>query len=266
MELIGADKNVVKENFFMKELHSHVHYEIYLLLKGDRTLFLSNEFVHLQAPSLIIIPPHELHMTGGGPFERINIDVSPMYLDNFEKSCLLEKSLTLYKLGTEEKEEFKKIFEALCSFRKKDEREIYLEKSLFKYFICLLDKLKSGERISSNANLKRKDKLPLLVLRVTNYLTENYSETHTLTSIAKKFYSSKGAIIYNFKKYLNCTPIDFLLNVRLVEAKKLLASTKLTITEISNRCGFSSANYFGVIFRKKEGVSPKKYRNLLIKH
>lgn len=266
MQLISVDKNVFTESFFMKDLHSHAHYEIYLLQKGTRTLFLSNDLLHLEAPSLIIIPPHLLHMTGGGPFERINIDVSPLYLEDFEKEILSSRALMLYKLDGEKREEVINLFERILSIDKKSQRGEYFTKSLFKYFIYLLEKLK-GERVLSSNSLKEKSsKLPLLVLRTINYLTENYYSQHTLSSLSKEFYCSKGALIYNFNKYLNCTPIDFLLNVRLTEAKKMLANTNMSIAEISDKCGFSSANYFGVIFRAKEGVSPKNYRKLLVKY
>jgi len=93
-----------------------------------------------------------------------------------------------------------------------------------------------------------------------DYLNENYNKKITLEHLSEEFFVSSAAILYNFKKYTNCSPIDFLLNVRLNNAKKLLTGTKLSVAEISEKCGFSSANYFGVIFKKKEGLSPANYR------
>ena len=54
--------------------------------------------------------------------------------------------------------------------------------------------------------------------------------------------------------------MDFLLNVRLTKAKDLLTNSDKSVGEISDECGFSSANYFGLIFKKKEGLSPLQYR------
>ena len=48
---------------------------------------------------------------------------------------------------------------------------------------------------------------------------------------------------------------------RLNTAKQLLDDTKMSITDISYHCGFSSNAYFGKIFREKYGMTPLQYRN-----
>ena len=73
-------------------------------------------------------------------------------------------------------------------------------------------------------------------------------------------YAKRLIIEKYFKKYTKRSPIDFLLTVRITKAKQLLVSTKKSVGEISDACGFSSANYFGLIFKKKEGISPLTYR------
>ena len=44
-------------------------------------------------------------------------------------------------------------------------------------------------------------------------------------------------------------------------AKQLLDDTKMSITDISYHCGFSSNAYFGKIFHEKYGMTPLQYRN-----
>ena len=93
-----------------------------------------------------------------------------------------------------------------------------------------------------------------------HYVNEHYDQKQTLDELAKHFFVSRSTLIYNFKKYTNCSLIDFLLNVRLTKAKELLLNTKKSVNEISELCGFSSSNYFGLIFKKKENLSPANYR------
>lgn len=64
-----------------------------------------------------------------------------------------------------------------------------------------------------------------------------------------------------FHQYLGISPSSYLLNRRLFYAESLLRDTRKTINEISESCGFSDANYFIRCFKKKHGMTPKKYRN-----
>ena len=43
-------------------------------------------------------------------------------------------------------------------------------------------------------------------------------------------------------------------------AKKLLATTSMTVTEISQYCGFDDSNYFSTLFKKHNAISPLEYR------
>ena len=102
--------------------------------------------------------------------------------------------------------------------------------------------------------------IPPLVLKVIDHLNVHYNEEITLDCLAEKFFVSKAALIYNFKKHTGHTLIDYLLTVRITKAKQLLVSSNKGIREISELCGFSSANYNGLIFKKRENLSPATYR------
>ena len=96
MPFIEVELSKKTEEWSMHDLHSHSHYEIYLLSEGQRSFFLSNRLYILNAPTLIVIPPNAMHKTEGGPFERYNINVSAAYLDPFQKDVLNRKSLQIY--------------------------------------------------------------------------------------------------------------------------------------------------------------------------
>ncbi|WP_158308742.1 helix-turn-helix domain-containing protein [Paenibacillus terrae] len=55
-----------------------------------------------------------------------------------------------------------------------------------------------------------------------------------------------------------------MLELRVLEAKKLLRQSDLRIYEIAGRIGFQNADYFVTQFEKLEQVSPTEYRNILI--
>jgi AraC-like DNA-binding protein len=64
-----------------------------------------------------------------------------------------------------------------------------------------------------------------------------------------------------FKKATGLSPNQYYLNVRLNKAKELLSATSLSINEIAYHTGFESIFYFSKLFKKKNGISPKDYRN-----
>jgi len=54
---------------------------------------------------------------------------------------------------------------------------------------------------------------------------------------------------------------EYVTGLRVEQAKQLLRETNLKINQIASRCGFRSASYFIVVFRKQTGLSPSEYRN-----
>lgn len=257
MGFIETEKSIRDGNWWMHEFHSHSHYEIYYLRKGSRAFFLSNSLQQIQAPNIVVIPPHVIHKTEGGAFERYNINVSANYLDAFEKEILDKKALIHIKPSDGQNEEILRLMNELIATDKKQKHSDKIIHTLFSYFLFLLHKMQG-----THAPMPTPEKhvVPPLVLKVIDYLTVHYAEKQTLESLAENFFVSKATLIYNFKKYASCSPIDFLLNVRLTKAKELLLNTKKSVNEISEVCGFSSANYFGLIFKQKENLSPANYR------
>ncbi len=257
MPFIEIDKSIHTEDWSMHDFHAHAHYEIYFLVKGNRSFFLSNALYKMHGPAIVVIPPRVVHKTEGGAFERYNINVSDAYLDDFQKGVLQKKALHILKLNAQEGKRVMELIQAAYGLDKTDKRDDYALRALFSYGVYLLDNAslnrQSPQAVSQTA-------IPPLILKVLEYLNEHYHENVTLELLAERFFVSKPTLMYNFKKHVNRSPIDFLLQIRLMKAKNLLLTTKQSINEISSACGFSSANYFGLIFKKKEGISPLTYR------
>lgn len=94
-----------------------------------------------------------------------------------------------------------------------------------------------------------------------SFIHNHYRERITIERIADAAGVSEREAARCFRKNLNQSPIEYLLSYRLNEAKKLLLSSDLPITEICYQCGFSESSYFGKIFRRTYGVTPREYRS-----
>ena len=259
MPFIEFEKSIKDEDWSMLELHSHSHYEIYFLSKGSRTFLFADSLYKISAPSLVIIPPNVVHKTEGGSFERHNVNVSKNYLNAFQTSILEEKKMKILKLSSIESKNILNIFESVYAISKQDKFLNLKQDAFFSAFILGIEKL--GASVQEPQTVAQKP-LPSSVLKILDFITVNCDKNFTLDEIADRFFISKTTLIYNFNKHVGRSPIDYLLTVRLNKAKQLLATTKKSIGEISEECGFSSANYFGLIFKKREKTSPMQYRKL----
>ncbi|HHW30623.1 MAG TPA: response regulator [Clostridiaceae bacterium] len=98
---------------------------------------------------------------------------------------------------------------------------------------------------------------------VIKYITTNYRKKELkLNSIAEKYYINYSYLSFMFKKVTGVNFNEYLLNIRMEEAKKLLVNTNLSIKEIARYVGYSGKNFFPA-FKKQFGISPNALRKEL---
>ena len=95
---------------------------------------------------------------------------------------------------------------------------------------------------------------------VKDYINTHFQNPITLDTLENIFFVSKSQLSHRFKIAYGISPIRYLINVRLENAKILLEKTDYGITEISQKVGFGNSNYFSDQFRKYRGMSPTEYR------
>ncbi|MCW3790131.1 response regulator [Paenibacillus sp. LS1] len=99
--------------------------------------------------------------------------------------------------------------------------------------------------------------------KIKRYIDAHYTENINLKSIAARFYMNPVYLGRLFRKSYNQYFNDYLLNLRIQEARKLLRQTDLRMYEVAARVGFQNADYFVTQFEKLVNMSPTEYRNLL---
>lgn len=257
MSFIEFERSVKDEDWSMLDLHSHDHYEIYFLSKGNRSFFLADSLYTITSPTLVVIPPNAVHKTEGQSFERHNVNVGIEYLTSYEKQILDDISLKFIKLSPQESKVLLSVLSNAYEVDKGQKNSNEKLRAVFAYLILMLSKL-SIDVQQPKASFK--NAIPPLYLKILDYLNTHCDESITLDGLSKLFFIPKPTLTYNFKKYVGKSPIDFLLDVRLTKSKQMLVSTKKGLEEIAFLNGFSSANYFSLIFKKREGLSPSTYR------
>lgn len=71
---------------------------------------------------------------------------------------------------------------------------------------------------------------------------------------------SRRSFLRDFEAATGCSPIAYLIQIRINQAAKMLRQTRTSVTEIAFQSGFSDSNYFARQFKKHMSVSPRQYR------
>lgn len=263
MSFIEIEKSVEKARWAMPDLHSHPHYELYFLEKGERNFYIGSTLYIVKENTAVLVRPYLMHKTEGGPFSRINVDFSDDILNDKEKEILLELAKTVvFPLKTENGIAIKEMLRTMLSVWKKpnklDKTAVTLcVKSLIGSLYLFRPTVGDVEKLSVNDSTRPQ------TLKIIRYINEHYSQKLTIALLAEEFCLSESCLSKTFKRETGYNVGEFILNVRINEAKKLLSSTKLSVNKIAEKLGFSSANYFGLIFKQKVGISPLMYKRWL---
>lgn len=99
-----------------------------------------------------------------------------------------------------------------------------------------------------------------IIENVRIYLHENFRKDISLELVAEKFHFNPSYISILFKSCTNLGFKEYLIHIRIEEAKRLLRETGLKVYEIAQNTGYNDVAYFVKLFKKEVGVSPNRYR------
>jgi len=115
-----------------------------------------------------------------------------------------------------------------------DEIEIYLIERINAFFNRI-------EEMSANNNH---------VLKVVQYIHENYSKDLSIKIIADKVHLTPAYLCQIFRKHMGDSINQYIIKYRLEKSKEFLKDKQLKLTEVANKVGYSDANYYTRLFKK----------------
>ncbi|MDR2517018.1 MAG: helix-turn-helix domain-containing protein [Spirochaetaceae bacterium] len=116
------------------------------------------------------------------------------------------------------------------------------------------------DTLQRRISLRRSANLPLPLIRAVEYVHEHYAEGIQLGSAASAAQVSPAYLSRLFTEHLKTTFIDYLTELRIENAGRLLRESRLNIKEISRAVGYQDPNYFSRLFRKITGSAPHELR------
>lgn len=234
-------------------LHYHDLFEIYFLESGSCNYFIDNKSYHLVKGDIAIIPAGTIHYTlyKNSRYSRMLINFSSRFIP----ASVIPLLKTIRYIYRNEK-----ITQDIYVLLKKMEEEYknggeLSEDVLCAYMHILFFSLARNENEYDDKTVKNE-----YVEKALDFVRNNYSnEEVSLSRIAKKFSVSPEHFSREFKKETGFGFCEYVNILRLKKAEKLIKQNeKLSITEISQKCGFNDSNYFSVRFKKMYGISPKR--------
>lgn len=257
------------EKSFYDQLHQHDEIQISYIQKGKGTLFLGDRISSFSENDIYVIGANVPHAFKS---DKNTDEISVMLTLFFTKSSFGDVFFEL-----DEFLELKDFFSdsqlglQITSLTKEIQNEFLKLKtaSRMERFIILLEILKlislsKTSKLSSFVYRKNYSDTEGKKMRaIFDYTIENANTTISLNDIANIANMTKNAFCKYFKKRTNKTYINFLTELRIENACKLLQSKKdLSIADIGFSCGFNNISNFNRKFKQVKKTTPLKYRNL----
>lgn len=137
---------------------------------------------------------------------------------------------------------------------------LYLEE-----FLILMIRSEERKRESGLVFTSRESLENTLVQEIENYLAAHLYDRVTLETLSEHFHFGKSHLCDVFKKSTGESILQYHLKLKITEAKRLLRERHLTVSKISEKLGFDNPAYFSRMFHTQTGMSPRAYRNALVR-
>ncbi|SOC40986.1 AraC family transcriptional regulator [Ureibacillus acetophenoni] len=96
--------------------------------------------------------------------------------------------------------------------------------------------------------------------QMLSWIHEHYAEKIKLEDIARAGQLSRSECCRYFKRYLKCSPVNYVIDYRIQKSISLLQQENYTITDVAYQVGFNSTSYFIKEFRSSMGMTPLAYK------
>ncbi len=265
---VHADTCTRDSDFVMTDHHCHSCYELFYVESGECRFLINDNFHDLRPGDFILVPPMMLHYTRflSGACKRTIIffrdkDLLEDTRQSIPQSEDFFSEASIFHVPEAYRGQILKCIKQMTSEEKINDSRSFLIRKMHLQALFLLCGRVCHFFSDSPVDIHTND---WEILQSAQYISENYTQPITSTDVAKAVGLSPNQLSRRFRKAAGVGLHEYLAFVRLYHAARQLVTTDDSITTIALRCGFSSSNYFKDCFKKKYGVTPRKYRNITV--
>ncbi|KKI88472.1 AraC family transcriptional regulator [Bacillus sp. SA1-12] len=247
--------------------HFHSTFEIFYLISGKREFFIKDRALVINEGDIVIISPNILHRTTNTEMpehERLIVNMHETCMTAGNQSyrevlqSLFEQDYIIVRCPLHERLFIETLSQSIIHeiHDKKPGFEMYVQTLVLQLLIicCRHIKQNSIEPLESPSPMHER------ISEVIRYINSHYMHDLSLQSLAEEFYVSPYYLSRFFKEVTGFTFVEYLNNVRIKEAKKLLESSSIKVNLIYKKVGFGSVTHFGRVFKSVTGYAPLYFR------
>lgn len=151
---------------------------------------------------------------------------------------------------------FISLFEGII--REGEENEVFGSEMLYSLVNTLLILLYRRSPVSAPADGEKYD----LILGLQCRFEQDPRADYSLEQLAAEYHISPSALSHRFKEVTGTSVMGYLLDCRIAAAKQYLSHSRLSVSEIVEKCGFSDSSNFSRTFKKLTGTTPSAFRQM----
>lgn len=241
------------------------HYDINYVISGDRKIITPMESYSYHSGNISMGEPYTYHRTiseSSQPYNRYLVKFTPDAVKPFINSCgktifdELYKNKLFYFSSEAQKKIEHQLYDMLQEYNKNMAySQLILQGMLYRLLITIY------ENKTEQTVVKYKTSLTTAILNAIYYIENNYSKRITMEQVAEQVHFSTAHFSRTFSSQLGMSFTEYLTNVRLSYAKKMLLNTHKSVMEIALDVGYCHGDYLSVLFKNKVGMTPLEYRN-----
>lgn len=241
--------------------HTHHFTELFYIVKGKGAFILPNKEVPVKENDLVIINPNTEHTERSNEkdsLEYIALGIEGLAFSLPEENNEteeLETPIGLYTYRGERRDILFYLNRLLDEAQQSQEAFETICQNIIEILIIKLQREKNFtvEKTTSQSMNKA-------VAFVKHFINQNFREALTLDTLSEVGHINKYHLAHTFKKDIGLSPIEYLISIRIREAKILLETTDYSIADIAVVNGFSSQSFFTQAFKRETSHTPSGYR------
>ena len=261
-EIVEISETVLKTSPI--ENHRHNFYEILVITKNDAKHTIDFQSFTVKEDEILIIPKNSVHKT------EENQKYSGLWLLFTDAFLSMEQSKILYRLSVfnplinnklikiNEENELSKYLEIINSEYLKNENDTILLQNLLFTFLLKLENVAQNQYQTANLVAEQN-----VYIQFISLLENNFKSNHNVTYYSENLNVTSKKLNSILTKITGKTASELIIDRIIIEAKRLLAYSDLSIKEIAYFLGFDDNHYFSRIFKKKVLLSPELFKKSL---